>query len=167
MIHNRHPQRNRLINPRRLKTALATFLALGAGWLSCQATPVFHGISAANISVQQNDTNNNATSVTLSTPLEINDFRVINNTQTSRADYFVQIGASATDDVTGGILISSITDNGRDNGEGDGTNWGTSGIDSNASGSPGTSGQYWIPVFGTTDDVNYPEYNFDVAGAYF
>ncbi|HEV2693323.1 MAG TPA: hypothetical protein VG347_10555, partial [Verrucomicrobiae bacterium] len=137
------------------------------GWCSAQATPVLHGISAANINVQQNDASNNAVSVTLTTPVEINDFRVINNVQTSRADYFVQIGASASDDVTGGILMSSITDNGRDNGEGNGTNWGTPAIDSNASGSPGTSGQYWIPVFGTMDDTNYPEYNFDVAGAYF
>ena len=71
-------------------------------------------ISAANIVVVQNDTSNNATSVTLSTPVSINDFRVISGTQSSRADYFVQIGASATDDVTNGILISCIDQNGRE-----------------------------------------------------
>jgi phospholipase C len=117
-------------------------------------------ISAANIVVVQNDTSNNATSVTLSTPLSINDFRVISGTQSSRADYFVQIGASATDDVTNGILISSIDQNGRDNGETGnfyGVNFGTSAIDS-------TGGQWWIPVFQAPTDG---EYNFNVAAAYF
>lgn len=172
IIHNEKSMRgcgNRktFTAPLKLAALFVTLLMMGASWFSAQATPVVHGISAANISVLQNDTNNNATSVTLSTPIEINDFRVINGTQTSRADYFVQIGVSATDDVANGILISSIADNGRDNGEGNGTNWGTSGIDSGATDTPGSSGQWWIPVFGTTDDTNYPEYNFDVSGAYF
>ncbi len=124
-------------------------------------------ISAANINVVQNDTSNNATSVTLSTPVSINDFRVISGTQSSRGDYFVQIGASATDDVTNGILISCIDQNGRDNGEtGDyyGVNFGTSAIDSGASTSPGSSGQWWIPVFQAPQNG---EYNFNVAAAYF
>ena len=124
-------------------------------------------ISAANINVVQNDTNNNATSVTLSMPVSINDFRVINGTQTSRADYFVQIGASATDDVTNGILISSIDQNGRDNGESGvyyGVNFGTSAIDSGPTTSPGASGQWWVPVFQLPSDG---EYNFNVAAAYF
>lgn len=124
-------------------------------------------ISAANINVVQNDTSNNATSVTLSTTVSINDFRVISGTQSSRADYFVQIGASATDDVTNGILISCIDQNGRDNGETGnyyGVNFGTSAIDSGASTSPGSSGQWWIPVFQAPTDG---EYNFNVAAAYF
>jgi phospholipase C len=124
-------------------------------------------ISAANIDVVQNDTANTSASVTLSTPVSINDFRVINGTQSSRGDYFVQIGASATDDVTNGILISCIAENGRDNGETGnyyGVNFGTSAIDSGASGSPGSSGQWWIPVFQAPTDG---EYNFNVSAAYF
>jgi hypothetical protein len=123
-----------------------------AAWLAgiflLMAVPYLHAasgtnrISAATINVVQNDTNNNASSVTLSTPVSINDFRVINGTQSSRADYFVQIGASAADDVTNGILISCIDQNGRDNGESGpyyGMNFGTSAIDSSATTSPGSS----------------------------
>src|SRR5580698_8009475 len=143
-----------------LKTLKSKLNPKGAAWLAgilllaavqcVQAVSGTNQISAANINVFQNDTNNNATSVTLSTPVSLNDFRVINGTQTSRADYFVQIGASATDDVANGILISSIDQNGRDNGESGvyyGMNYGTSAIDSGATASPGSSGQWWIPVF--------------------
>ncbi len=134
---------------------------------SAQAVSGTNQISAANINVVQNDTGNTAASVTLSTPVSINDFRVINGTQSSRADYYVQIGASATDDVTNGILISSIDQNGRDNGESGayyGMNYGTSAIDSGATTSPGSSGQWWIPVF---QMPNNGEYNFNVSAAYF
>ncbi|HEX7652451.1 MAG TPA: hypothetical protein VF607_03025, partial [Verrucomicrobiae bacterium] len=135
------------------------------------ATPVSHGIAAANVTVIQNDSNNNATSVTCSANLAINGFRVLDGTGSgnSRADYFVQIGASAAANVTNGILISSITDNGRDNGEGNGTNFGTCAVDSGASASPGSSGQWWVPVFGSPamTSATFPEYNFDFAAAYF
>ena len=160
-----------------LKTLKSKLNPKGAAWLAgilllaavqcVQAVSGTNQISAANINVFQNDTNNNATSVTLSTPVSLNDFRVINGTQTSRADYFVQIGASATDDVVNGILISSIDQNGRDNGESGvyyGMNYGTSAIDSGATASPGSSGQWWIPVFQAPTDG---EYNFNVAAAYF
>jgi len=43
-------------------------------------------------------------------------------------------------------------------------NYGTSAIDSNATGSPGSSGEYWIPVFQVP---NTGEFNFNVAAAYF
>jgi hypothetical protein len=141
-------------------------------WQSAQATPVYHGISAANVTVQQNDTGNTAASVTLIPTVSVNYLRVENGTGSgnSRADYFLQIGNSTTDNVTNGILISSITDNGRDNGEGTGTIYGTPAVDSNSSTKPGSSGQWWVPVFGDLDTagtVTYPEYNFDFAAAYF
>jgi len=138
---------------------------LCAGWISAGAAPVQHSISAANIAVVQNDTGNATSSVTVTTTLSINDFRI--RAGSTRADYNVQIGGVSTDDVTNGILISSIDQNGRDNGEVTnfpGMNYGTSAIDSNASSSPGSSGEYWIPVFQSPANA---EYNFNVAAAYF
>ena len=131
---------------------------------SAWAQGVVHHIAAAYIEVVQNDTANNTTSVTVTTALSINDFRI--RSGSNRADYNVQIGADSTDDVINGILISCINQNGRDNGETNfpGMNYGTSAIDSNASATPGSSGQFWIPVFQAPQNA---EYNFNVAAAYF
>jgi len=128
------------------------------------ASQVLPPISAANIDVVQNDTNNNSTSVTVTTALSINDFRI--RSGSNRADYDVQIGDSSTDDVSNGVLICSLDQNGRDNGEPGfpGMNYGTCAVDSNASTSPGSSGEWWIPVFQVPQNA---EYNFNVAAAYF
>ena len=126
---------------------------------------ILHHIAAANIVVVQNDTNNTTASVTVSTSLSINDFRL--RSGSNRGDYNVQIGSVSTDDVANGILMTSINQNGRDNGELDafpGMNYGTCSIDSGASGSPGSSGEYFIPVF---QAPNNAEYNFNVAAAWF
>jgi phospholipase C len=126
---------------------------------------VLHHIAAANIAVVQNDTNNTTSSVAVSTVLSINDFRI--RTGSNRGDYNVQIGNVSTDDVTNGILMGSINQNGRDNGELDafpGMNYGTCSIDSGASGSPGSSGEYWLALFQAPQDK---EYNFNVAAAWF
>jgi phospholipase C len=127
-------------------------------------TQVLHHVAAANLLVVQNDTNNTTSSVSVSTTLSINDFRI--RSGSNRGDYNVQIGPVSTDDVPNGILMSSINQNGRDNGEDafPGMNYGTSAIDSNAGGSPGSSGEYWIPVFQAPTDS---EYNFNVAAAWF
>lgn len=141
---------------------IAALLVTG---VSAGATPVQHYIAAANIAVVQNDTGNTSSSVTVTAPLSINDFRI--RSGSTRADYNIQIGDVSSDDVTNGILISSIDQNGRDNGETTnypGMNYGTSAIDSNASTSPGSSGEYWIPVFQAPGNS---EYNFNVAAAYF
>ncbi|HEY4416565.1 MAG TPA: phospholipase C, phosphocholine-specific [Verrucomicrobiae bacterium] len=142
---------------------------LAAIWLvtfgqAVEAAALPDQISAANILVQQNDTNNTTDSVTVTTGLSINDFRI--RSGSNRADYDVQIGALSTDDVTNGILMTSIDQNGRDNGElaFPGKNYGTSAIDSSASTSPGSSGEFWIPVFQVPQNA---EYNFNVAAAYF
>ncbi|WP_254512720.1 DNRLRE domain-containing protein [Anatilimnocola floriformis] len=134
------------------------------------ATP--HHIAAANINVQQNDPGNAATSVTITTPYSFNDFRIRGG---NRADYDVQIGPSATDDVAGGILMTSIRNNGRDNGEVNsvppepdtaaGVQYGISAVSATATG-------YSIPVFNTSNAVNVAdnegiEYNFDLSAAYF
>ncbi len=151
-----------------MKTSSFTLLVVGsfltlAGPLISLAQ-VSHNIAAANIVVVQNDTNNTTASVTLSTPLVINDFRI--RTGSNRGDYNIQIGAASTDDVAGGILIGCIDQNGRDNGETafPGMNYGTVSIDSNASGSPGSSGEYWLALFQAPGNA---EYNFNVAAAWF
>lgn len=155
----------------RWKTLLATVTAAVGALVTARATPVYHGISAGNVAILQNDTSNNAVSITEVGTLLINDFHITNGATSgnSRADYFVQIGTNAFNNVTNGILISSITDNGRDNGEGDGINYGTSAVDSNSSSNPGSNGQWWVPVFGSSTKVSatFPEYNFDFAAAYF
>ncbi|MEI6074892.1 MAG: phospholipase C, phosphocholine-specific [Verrucomicrobiota bacterium] len=146
------------------KLTISGVAVLFVSLASVLAAPVQHQISAANIEVVQNDSSNNTTSVTVTTALSINDFRI--RSGSNRADYNVQIGADSTDDVINGILLSSINQNGRDNNETNfpGMNYGASAIDSNAGTSPGSSGQYWIPVFQAPQDA---EYNFNVAAAYF
>jgi hypothetical protein len=135
---------------------------------SVNATPVRHNISAANLNVQQIDTGNTSTSIVVTASLAINGFNPLTGSKSSsRADYYVQIGTNATDNVTNGILMSCIDENGRDNGEGDpftGINYGTSAIDSGPTSNPGASGQWWIPVFQAPQNA---EYNFNVAAAYF
>jgi hypothetical protein len=121
-----------------------------------------HNVSAAYIDVVQTSTS----AVTLTTPLSINDFRV---TGGNRADYNVQIGPSAADDVSGGILLSSINDNGRDNGEATPNpgvpHYGVSAVENNASG-------FYVAVFdtslpGTPTYNGGEEYNFNVSAGYF
>src|SRR5262249_15793996 len=72
----------------------------------------------------------------------------------------------SVDDVTNGILMGCIDQNGRDNGELNtfpGMNYGTCSIDSNASGSPGSSGEWWLATFQAPQDG---EYNFNAAAAW-
>lgn len=125
-----------------------------------------HHIAAANVNVVQNDAGNNTTSVTVTTPYTFNGFQI--RAGSNRADYNVQIGASAADDVTGGILMTSISENGRDNGEALplGIQYGIPSVhDDDANG-------YFIPVHNTSvsgaaaADVGI-EYNFNVSAAYF
>ena len=83
-------------------------------------------------------------------------------------DYDIQIGPSTADDIAGGILITSIRNNGRDNGEVSisGTQYGISSVhDNDANG-------YFIPLFNTSNATNPStavglEYNFDLSAAYF
>jgi hypothetical protein len=79
----------------------------------------------------------------------------------NRADYNVQVGWSATDDPSLGVLLSCVTQNGRDN---YGTNYYcTSGIATNSSGS------YRIVTHASTNGASGDgfEYNVDVAAAWF
>lgn len=114
-------------------------------------------VQAAQIGVQQNDTGNSSSSVTLSLIGSTGDFH-LNHGRSNRGDYHVRIGDSDANDVAEGILITSIANNGRDHGQGQGLQYGTSAI------AQGGSGDYYIPLFNAPGGQ---EYNADVSAAYF
>src|ERR1044071_5312047 len=93
------------------------------------AQDVSHGISAGLINVIQNDTSNNVESVTVTAPIAINGFFIRDDS--NRGDYNVQMGAGFSDDVSDGVLMACVAQNGRDNGETNypGTNFCTATID--------------------------------------
>jgi hypothetical protein len=147
---------------------------------AAHAAPPGHPVSAGNVTVIQNDAGNTTNSVTTFVSLAINDFRVRGSGAegddrsplNSRGDFPVQIGPDASDDFTNGILMSSVTENGRDNGEGTTSiycvsmieNQRTNAVDTNA-----TVGAYWIAVNNAANvgAGSSPEYNINVAGAWF
>jgi hypothetical protein len=89
-----------------------------------------HNVSAANINVVQNDTANTTNSVTVTTTLSINDMRI--RPGSNRGDYNLQVGDSPTNDLPTGLVMTSVGENGRDNGEGTGTNYMASAFDGTA-----------------------------------
>lgn len=121
-----------------------------------------HGISAANIVVVQNDTANTTNSVTVTTSLSINDFLI--REESNRGDVNVRIGSGFSDDVAGGVLLSCVAENGRDNGEVTypGANFCTSAVDYSHTGV--FAGAYFIPTFNAPAGA---EYNINLAAAYF
>jgi hypothetical protein len=137
--------------------ALLALILIGAGAARAQ-----NGVAAAELQVIQNDTNNTTASVTVSAALSINDFRVRGGS--NRGDYFVQVGADYADDVASGVMISSVAENGRDNGETlyPGTNYCTSAVDYSRTG--GDAGGYYVSTFQAPTGA---EYNLNVAAAYF
>lgn len=132
--------------------ALAGFTQLRAA----QAPP--HKISAANLRVVQNDTGNTANSVTVDATLSINDMRV--RPGSNRGDYNLQVGDTVTNDIPEGLVLVSVSQNGKDNGElpDEQKNYGAPSFDGNAGG-------YWAVVQDVTSDR--AEVNMDVAVAYF
>ncbi|MDB6122915.1 MAG: hypothetical protein JWQ71_1908 [Pedosphaera sp.] len=153
------PKTTKLSFPRCLAAIAALALGVAGNLLpSANAAPVTHGISAADITVVQNDTGNTAASVTCTTSNAINDFRI--RVGSNRGDFNIQIGADPADDITNGVFMSCITQNGRDNGEGTGVQFSTSAIDYDRN-----TGAAYIPVFSV--GTGLPEYNVNVAGAYF
>jgi hypothetical protein len=62
---------------------------------------VAHGVAAAQLQIVQNDTNNTARSVTITSVIAINDFRV--RDAYNRGDVNVQIGAGFSDDMDAAV----------------------------------------------------------------
>jgi len=121
-----------------------------------------NGIAAANFTVVQIDTNNTVESVELAAPVAINGMHIRGDS--NRADYDLQIGPDYSDDAATGVIISSVAENGRDNGEDayPGTNYCTSTIDYSRTG--GNAGGYFISTFNAPTGA---EYNINTAAAFF
>ncbi len=121
-----------------------------------------HGVAAANLVVVQNDTGNTTNSVSVSAALTINEFSVREGS--NRGDVNVQVGSGFSDDVDSGVMISSIAENGRDNGEVTypGTNYCTSSVDYAHSGV--YSGAYFISAFNAPAGA---EFNINLSAAFF
>jgi hypothetical protein len=175
-----------------MKTPKSTRISVQPGRLAliCLAATVFagarpgghaapapnHGVVAANIDVVINDFLNYTNSVILSVPYAIGDFR-LNPDLSNNGDYAVQIGETRTNDVPGGILITSVRENGRDDGNilYPGTNFATSHIDYHKPGSTNDLGElvengYWIPISMVWPNANSAaviEYDINVAAAWF
>lgn len=76
--------------------------------------PPSHGIVAAYLGVEQLGPGNAPSDIVVTNQLTIGDFRV--RPTANRGDYDVQIGDDLTDDVAGGVLITSIAEHTRDTG---------------------------------------------------
>lgn len=152
---------------------LASFTVLVLPTASAAPAPDL-GIVAANIDVTVNSFDNDTNAVTLTIPYRIGDFRIAYG---NNGDYDIGIGPDRTDDVPGGILISSVRENGRDNGHPlfPGTNLCTSHIDYHRPGSTNAAGEsiensYWIPVSLTRPNslgTAVGEWDANVAAAWF
>lgn len=140
------------------KLFIGLMLASGA---ALQATPVFHGVSAANVTVVQNSTSASATTaVTVSTALSINNFNIASGSK--RGLYNVQIGSTVTSNVQNGVLMSCVDQNGRDNGEGPssafpGTTYGScanAGSVGSKTALPGATGAWAVSMYGNAEPPN-------------
>jgi hypothetical protein len=140
----------------------ALALLTGAAAFPRLAEAQSNGISAGLINVIQNDTSNNTESVTVTCTVAINGFFIRDGS--TRGDYFVQVGAGFSDDVDSGVMMSSIAQNGRDNGETNypGMNYCTSTMDYSRSG--GNAGGLYVSSFQAPSGA---EYNINTAAAFF
>jgi len=121
-----------------------------------------HHIAAANISVTQVDTNNTVDSVEMTQTVTIGGMKIRGDS--NRGDFNLQIGEDYADDASTGVVISSVAENGRDNGEAvyPGTNFCTSTIDYTRTG--GSAGGYYVSIFNSPTGA---EYNINIAAAFF
>lgn len=158
------PNRRRAFLPKGLSLA-ALAAAAGLVSVSLRAELPTHDVAAASLNIVQNSTANTAAAITATTPVTVNG--LVMRTGANRADYNIAIGPDATDDVSGGVLISAIAENGRDNGEVTfpGINYLTSAVDYDRA-----TGTYYIPVFNaptTGGGGSGAEYNVNVGAAWF
>ncbi|MDX1935166.1 MAG: hypothetical protein SFU56_21425 [Capsulimonadales bacterium] len=135
---------------------------------------VEHGV----LSVIQNDANNNLTSVTVTKTQGTADFNL--RPGSNRGDYNIRFSDAPDNDSVNGVAISSVRQNGRNNGATPNAGGNTSGlpagiIHSTSAVTPNNpndvTGSFFIPVFAafesTSPAVDNVEFNVDVAVAYF
>ncbi len=166
----------------RVKAIMAIGLAAGLT-MSLQAAPAGHNVSAGNMTVIQNDSGNTTNSVTTFLTLSINDFRVRGaggagtdglNPLNSRGDFAVQVGPDPWANFTNGVMMASVTQNTRDNGD-EGTNiYPSCSVDNQRALPTDTNsilGGFWLqgfvnPPVGSGAGTSH-ELNVNLAGAYF
>src|ERR1039458_10632518 len=118
---SRISQSSRRWRPTLLSTALTAVLTL---WMSnAWADHVYHNISAGMLTVSQypgwgaqyasDPTADDNTNCVVTLGLSINDFRIGTY---NRADYNIQAGTTAANQYLNGVLMASVTQNGRNNG---------------------------------------------------
>lgn len=126
--------------------------------------PPPHNVSAANLNVVQNDTGNTSNSVTVTSSLSINDFRI--RPGSNRGDYNVQIGETSADDLSTGLVMVSVSENGRDNNEGTGIVYCAPAFDGTVyNGSNELQSGFWIVMQDCT--TSRAEYNANCGVAFF
>jgi hypothetical protein len=157
--------------PNRLVTRMLQAVLAG-GAAACFSPAVAapapnHGIVAANIDVTINDFFNNTNSVLFTLPYQIGDFRMAQE-GSNNGDYDTQVGDNPTNNVNDGVMISSVRQNGRDDGWAShpGTNYSISQIDYHRPGAA-REGAYWIPVAMAVNPTAVVEYDVNVAAAWF
>ncbi len=142
--------------------------AISAAFITAVVGQQAHALEYGNIQViQLNSTNNAANHATnpgiiISTPQATPGFSV--PLASNRGDYNVTIGASNADDVAGGILITSVRQNGRNNDAVGGTEGNLTGFSMATSAVEVSGGSYFIPVFHSQNGL---EMNIDIAAGYF
>jgi len=174
-----NPSKNMSLLSQRFARVLTALLAMETVvWLPTAAVAASgpnHGIVAANIDVTVIDFFNVTNSVSFTLPYQMGDFRVRAESGFGNGDYALQVGPECTNDVLGGIMITSVRQNGRDNFSltVPGSNFYTSHIDYRRPGATNEGGElvensYFIPVSvigaGTGGGS---EYDGNVAAAWF
>ena len=154
---------------------LSAVLSLGA--LSVRADHVYHNVSAGMLTVSQipgwgtaylsNSNMDDNTNCVVALDLTINDFRIGSS---NRADHNVQAGATAAGQRINGVLLTSVTQNGRTNAAADSLPGETTNAYPIATLATNSNGSYRICSWacdtnGTAGSAK--EYNVNVAGAFF
>src|SRR5687768_11603700 len=139
--------------------------------------PPPHGIVAAHIGVEQLTSGNSAADVIVTNILAVNDFRI--RPTANRGDFDIQIGEDAADDVAVGVLMTSVAEHTRDQGDSGqligtapnqvpgytaGPHTATSHFEAQAAGS------YFIPIAYTLPNpisTAVIEFNINIAAAWF
>jgi len=112
-------------------------------------------ISAGNLRVVQNDTGNNPTSVSVSTPHSSDNFTC--NTA-NKGDFNISIDGQPVA-LANGVLLATVRNNGRNNGDGAGTVYAVASVAQNSLGAGA-----WIAVDRIGSNA---ETNLDLAAAFF
>ncbi len=114
---------------------------------------------AGTIEVTQSNTSNSSSSVNVQLADGNTDAFHVDNSASNRGDYHIRLYSSNDHDVEEGVLIASVANNGVNHNQGQGTQYGTVGIDATSG-----NGQYFISA---SEAGSGNEYNTDVSAGYF